>query len=130
MAINSGGASVLTVQIVGNRIEAPAPRQSRRRTASRLIAPGTLDGYIDSNFVTGIAYDNTLASTKWVATSILNWNADVDVSNNIVTNGHVGVYNYDAQGAIAKYPHRHCQGWRLRLGHHRHRPALRGAFPR
>jgi hypothetical protein len=102
MAINSGDSSVLTVQIVGNRVEGVGATTTTAQNGIQVYrASGTLDGYIDSNFVTGIAYDNTLATTKWVATSILNWDADVDVSNNIVTNGHVGVYNYDAQGAIA-----------------------------
>ena len=97
MEINSGGASVLTVQIVGNRIEGAGATAITAQNGIQVYrASGTLDGYIDSNFVTGIAY----TGAGWVATSILNWNADVDVSNNIVTNSHVGVYNYDAQGAI------------------------------
>jgi hypothetical protein len=102
MAVNSGGSSVLTVQIVGNRIVGAGPTTVTAQNGIQVYrASGTLDGYIDSNYITGIAYDNTSASTKWAATSILNWLADVDVSNNVVTGAHVGIYNIDAQGAIA-----------------------------
>ncbi|HRA68424.1 MAG TPA: right-handed parallel beta-helix repeat-containing protein, partial [Caldilinea sp.] len=80
MAVNSGGSSVLTTQIVGNRIEGAGPTAVTAQNGIQVYrASGTLDGYIDSNYITGIAYDNTLASTKWAATSILNWLADVDV---------------------------------------------------
>ncbi|MFZ1769241.1 MAG: hypothetical protein WAU00_08590, partial [Caldilinea sp.] len=102
MAVNSGGSSVLTTQIVGNRIEGAGPTAVTAQNGIQVYrASGTLDGYIDSNYITGIAYDNTSASTKWAATSILNWLADVDVSNNVVTGAHLGIYNIDAQGAIA-----------------------------
>ncbi|HQY93414.1 cohesin domain-containing protein, partial [Caldilinea sp.] len=98
MAVNSGGSSVLTTQIVGNRIEGAGPTAVTAQNGIQVYrASGTLDGYIDSNFVTGIAY----TGGDWVATTILNYYADVDVTNNVVTNGHVGVYNIDAQGAIA-----------------------------
>lgn len=96
------GGSVLSVQIIGNRIVgAGATTVTAQNGIQVYQLNGRLDGYIDSNTITGIAYDNTLASTKYVATSILDYYADVDISNNVISDGHMGIYNYDAQGAIA-----------------------------
>lgn len=98
MAVNSGGSSVLTTQIVGNRIEgAGATTVTAQNGIQVYRASGTLDGYIDSNYSTGIAY----TGAGWVGTSLLNYYSDVDITNNVVTNSHVGVYDIDAQGAIA-----------------------------
>lgn len=102
MAVNSGGSSVLTTQIVGNRIVGAGPTNVTAQNGIQVYrVSGTLDGYIDSNYIAGIAYDNTSNPIKYVASSILNYYADVDITNNVVTNGHAEIYNFDAQGAIA-----------------------------
>ncbi|MCB9113632.1 MAG: hypothetical protein H6639_01575 [Caldilineaceae bacterium] len=98
MAVNSGGSSVLTTQIVGNHVVGGGPTGVTAQNGIQVYrASGTLDGYIDSNTVSGIAY----TGASWVASTILNFYADVDVTNNVLLGGHVGVYNIDAQGAIA-----------------------------
>lgn len=58
-------------------------------------------GLIEGNTVSGIAYDNTNAPTPWVATSILDFYTSVDVVDNVVFNGHMGVYKYSAAGLVA-----------------------------
>jgi len=47
---------------------------------------------IDGNTVSGIGYDNTVATTKWVATSVLTYYADTTVSNNTINSAQTAAY--------------------------------------
>lgn len=101
VAIATGETSVLDVTIDGNDVTGAGATDVTAQNGLQVYeAGGTLTGVINNNTVHGIAYDNTNASTKWVASSILSYYAHVDVTNNIVTGGHVGVYNFDAAGNL------------------------------
>ncbi len=61
-----------------------------------------ITGSVDNNAVHRIAYDNTNASTKWVATSILDIFSQADITGNVVNDQcHVGVYKWGGSGTIA-----------------------------
>jgi hypothetical protein len=55
-------------------------------------AAGTLNGTLNGNTVSGITY--TGAGT--IATSILNFLADLDIVGNTITGAHMGIYSMDA----------------------------------
>ena len=57
-------------------------------------------GLVDGNTVDGIAYDNTAAATKWAASSILAYFTDADITNNVITGAHLGVYQIDGGGDV------------------------------
>lgn len=57
-------------------------------------------GAIDNNTVSGIAYDNTNNPTKYVAVCVLDYFTGVDVTNNTISDTHVGVYKIDGFGQV------------------------------
>jgi len=100
MALNAGATTGMTVNVTGNTVTGYGPTDITAQNG--IQAWGDLiTGTIADNVITGIAYDNTNSATKWVASSILNYYAGIDITGNTVTNGHVGIYNYDGYGTIA-----------------------------
>jgi hypothetical protein len=96
MAITTGGSSSLVVNIDDNDVQGEGATAITAQNGIQVYQfGGSLTGTITDNTVNGIAYDNTTNPTKWVASSILNYYASVDITGNSVTNGHVGIYNYD-----------------------------------
>jgi len=101
MAINSGGTTSLVVTIDGNSVQGKGTTTVTAQNGIQVYqAGGSLTGAITDNAISGIGYDNTSSSTKWVATSILDFYADVDITGNTVTGAQVGVYFIDASGDI------------------------------
>jgi hypothetical protein len=99
MALNSSATTQLIVNVTGNTVTGYGPTDITAQNGIQVsgdVSTGTISG----NTITGIAYDNTAATTKWVASSILNYYADVDVIGNTVSNAHVGLYNIDGSGQI------------------------------
>jgi hypothetical protein len=52
-------------------------------------------GIVENNTISGIGYDNSDDSVKWVGTSILNIFADLDIVGNTITGAQMGMYNWD-----------------------------------
>lgn len=101
MAITTGGTSSLVVDIKNNNVQGKGATTITAQNGIQVYrSGGTLNGAVTNNTVNGIAYDNTLNPIKYVATSILNFYAPVDVTGNTVTNGHMGIYNIDASGNV------------------------------
>jgi hypothetical protein len=100
MALNAAATTQLVVDVSGNTVTGYGATDITAQNGIQVwgdINTGTISG----NTVTDIAYDNTAAATKWVASSILNYYADVDITGNTVGGeAHVGVYNIDGSGAI------------------------------
>jgi len=96
---NASAANVLTVDIQRNTVTGQGATTITAQNGIQVNAPAG-SGLIAGNTISGIAYDNTDAATKWVATSILNYYTDVDTTGNVITGAHMGIYYYDGFGLI------------------------------
>jgi hypothetical protein len=99
MALNAGDTTPLAVSVLRNEVTGYGATTVTAQNGIQVSATqGT--GTVSENTVTGIAYDNTANPIKYVATSILNFYADLDISGNTVDDGHLGVYSIDGSGQI------------------------------
>lgn len=99
MALNAGDATPLVVDVQRNTVTGYGATTITAQNGIQVWADMG-SGTIKDNTVSDIAYDNTSSSIKWVATSILNFNADLNITGNTVSNGHVGVYNIIGSSTI------------------------------
>ncbi len=100
MALNSGDTTVLTVDVDGNIVTGYGATTVTAQNGIQVYSD-LGSGTISNNTVNDIAYDNTANPIKYVATSILNFYTDVDITGNTVGGqAHVGVYNIDGSGDI------------------------------
>ena len=100
MALNAGDTNPFTVDVRRNIVTgAGATTVTAQNGIQVWTALGT--GTVADNVISGIAYDNTSNPTKYVASSILNYYADIDITGNTITGGHMGIYLYDAQGEVS-----------------------------
>ncbi|PKO15858.1 MAG: hypothetical protein CVU39_10070 [Chloroflexi bacterium HGW-Chloroflexi-10] len=100
MAINASADTPLTVDIKNNDVIGQGPTAITAQNGIQ-VSGDLITGTIENNTITGIGYDNTSAAIKYVATSILNFYADVDVIGNTVTEAQMGLYNIDGGGRFA-----------------------------
>ncbi len=101
LALNADSDTAMAVDISGNTIGGAGPLGLGLPAQNGIQVSGELvTGLIDGNSVSGIAYDNTLNPIKYAATSILSMYADVDISNNTIFGGHVGIYSYGGAGSF------------------------------
>ncbi len=101
---NATGGTALTVDISGNTVIGATgltavnsdPAQNGIQIYGDLIS-----GAVNNNTIHSIAYDNTGAATPYVASSILDYWCQADVTNNVIDGTHVGIYNIDGQGTFS-----------------------------
>lgn len=96
-AINSDDA--LTVNISGNTVNGKGATGVTAQNGIQIFGDN-ITGNIDNNIVNGIEWIYPGTGTAWVATSILNFYGDVDIFENTVNNGQVGLYNIDGSSNI------------------------------
>lgn len=95
LALNASDTTPLTVDVHDNVITGHGATDVTAQNGIQIYAM-LGEGTVADNVVKGIAYDDT----GWVASSILNYYATLDVVGNAVSEGHVGLYNYDAAANI------------------------------
>ena len=99
IATNASDTNPLTVDIQRNTVTGQGATDITAQNGIQVNAPaGT--GVVADNVISGIAYDNTNATTKWVATSILNYYTNLDTTGNIITGAHMGIYYWEGRGLI------------------------------
>lgn len=99
IAANASDTNRLTVDIQRNTVTGQGPTTVTAQNGIQVWANAG-EGVVADNIISGIAYDNTLNPTKWVATSILNYYADLDTTGNTITGAHMGIYYWEGRGLI------------------------------
>jgi len=99
MALNADSDTPMVVNVTDNVITGAGATTVTAQNGIQVLGE-LITGVIDNNTVSGIAYDNTNDPTKWVATSILNYYAALDITNNTIFGGHLGIYNIEGAGAL------------------------------
>ncbi len=99
MALNASDTTPQTISVTGCSVTGYGATDVTAQNGIQVWAPsGT--AVIQNNTVSAIGYDNTNASTQWVASSILNFYTPVQILDNSVSGAQVGIYNYAAAGVI------------------------------
>ncbi len=104
ITVNATDGTAITVDVSGNTVTgATALTYDNGDPAQNgiQIYGDLLTGAVNNNTIHSIAYDNTNNPTKYVASSILAYYTQADVTNNVIDGTHVGLYNYDGQGTIS-----------------------------
>ena len=99
MALNADANTALTVNVTGNTVTGAGTTAITAQNGIQVYAD-LATGTVTNNTVSDIGYDNTSNPTKYVATSILDFYADIDITGNTVTGAQVGVYFIEGSGDI------------------------------
>jgi hypothetical protein len=99
MALNANDTTPLTVDVSGNTITGAGATDVTAQNGVQVWATAG-SGNVADNTISGIGYDNTAATTKWVASSVLSYWTPLTVTGNTISGTHVGIYQYDASATI------------------------------
>lgn len=99
IAVNASDTNPLTADIQRNTVNGVGATTVTAQNGIQVWAAAG-NGVVADNTITGIAYDNTNSTTQWLATSILNYYTDLDVTGNTITGAHMGIYYYGGYGLI------------------------------
>ena len=98
IALNASDTTLLNVLVSGNTVIGSGPTSVTAQNGIQVWAM-LGSGVISDNTVSGIYYTD-LDGCDWVATSILNYYADVDIRDNTITEAQEAIYPYLGTGDI------------------------------
>ena len=99
MAVNADASTPLGVDIQRNIVTGAGATTITAQNGIQVWGE-LVTGLISDNEISGIYYINPVDSCDYVASSILNYYADVDITNNTISGAQVAIYPYLAAGDI------------------------------
>jgi len=95
IVLNAASNTPIVVDVDGNTVVGHGNTTITAQNGIQVFAE-LATGTIDGNTVSGIAYDGA----SWVATTILNYYGDLDITDNVISGAQVGIYNIDGAGSL------------------------------
>ncbi len=104
ITVNAGSGTSVVADISGNTVTGATGLTADNGDPAQngiQLWGDTITGAVNNNTIHSIAYDNTNNPTKYVASSVLDYYSQADVTNNVIDGTHVGIYGYGSQGTFS-----------------------------